>query len=91
MLKFFGLKLLRLPGGIGFGQERSSGCLGRACRRARDGRRAFRDRNATNRLATGRRSLDCSNAPPWCPKRVMRMEKFLLPEPKTKESSAKKQ
>ena len=56
----------------------------------RAGRRSFRDRNATNRLATRRRSLDCSNAPPWCPKRVNRMEKFLLPETKNKESIAKK-
>ena len=80
MLKLFGLKLLRLPGGIGFGQERSSGCLGRACRRARDGRRAFRNRNSTNLPAIRLTSLDCSNRVFWCPKRVMRMEKFLHPE-----------
>ena len=34
-MKFFGLKLLRLPGGPGFGPERSLGCLDRVCCHAR--------------------------------------------------------
>ena len=56
-----------------------------------DGRRAFRAPTSPNPTPSRRTPLDCSNAPPWCRKRVMRMEKFLLPETKNKETLPKRQ